>query len=197
MKPFRTVLFWAHLAAGTVAGIVILIMSVTGAALTYEKQMLEWADRQAWIAPQTVEQRLSPEALLERVAAARPGAQVMALTMRSDAAAPATVTLEGNKALLVDPYTGGVIGEPPPGLRSFFRTMTVWPRYLGMEGERRTAGPSITGYLNLVFLFIVVSRLYLWLPRLWTWIQFKNVLWFRRRLAPKARDFNWHNVIGV
>jgi uncharacterized iron-regulated membrane protein len=30
----------------------------------------------------------------------------------------------------------------------------------------------------------------------WTWIQFKNVLWFRSGLASKARDFNWHNVIG-
>ena len=39
MKPIRTVLFWAHLAAGTVAGVVILIMSVTGVALTYEKLM--------------------------------------------------------------------------------------------------------------------------------------------------------------
>ncbi len=39
--------------------------------------------------------------------------------------------------------------------------------------------------------------MYLWLPKLWTWIQFKNVLWFRSGLTPKARDFNWHNVIGV
>ncbi len=39
--------------------------------------------------------------------------------------------------------------------------------------------------------------MYLWLPKLWTWIQFKNVLWFRRGLTPKARDFNWHNVIGI
>jgi len=30
----------------------------------------------------------------------------------------------------------------------------------------------------------------------WTWIQFKNVLWFRGGLPGKARDFNWHNVIG-
>ena len=40
-----------HFAAGAVAGIVILIMSVTGVALTYEKQLLEWADRRAWSAP--------------------------------------------------------------------------------------------------------------------------------------------------
>ena len=55
----------------------------------------------------------------------------------------------------------------------------------------------MTGAANLEFLFIVISGMYLWLPRVWTWIQFKNVLWFRGGLAPKARDFNWHNVIGV
>ena len=48
MKSFRTVLFWIHLAIGAAAGIVIFIMSVTGVALTYEKQLIEWADRTAW-----------------------------------------------------------------------------------------------------------------------------------------------------
>ena len=106
------------------------------------------------------------------------------------------MTLEGNKALLVDPYTGAIIGEPPAALRSFFRTMTMWHRYIALDGASRATGKLITGAANLGFLFIVVSGLYLWFPRVWTWIQFKNVLWFRRGLAPKARDFNWHNVIG-
>ena len=44
MHRFRTVLFWMHLTAGSGAGIVVLVMCVTGVALTYEKQMLEWAD---------------------------------------------------------------------------------------------------------------------------------------------------------
>ena len=35
------------------------------------------------------------------------------------------------------------------------------------------------------------------LPRIWSRIQFKQVLWFRRGLPGKARDFNWHNVFGV
>jgi uncharacterized iron-regulated membrane protein len=118
------------------------------------------------------------------------------LTLRADPAAPATVTLEGNVALLIDPYTGTIVGEPPAALRSFFRTMTTWHRYLAMEGTSRATGKLITGAANLGFLFIVVSGLYLWFPRVWTWIQFKNVLWFRTGLAPKARDFNWHNTIG-
>ena len=44
-EALRAVIFWMHLAAGTTAGVVILIMSVTGVALTYEKQMIERADR--------------------------------------------------------------------------------------------------------------------------------------------------------
>ena len=197
MKPIRAVLFWAHLAAGTVAGVVILIMSVTGVALTYEKQMLEWSDRRAWTAPVSPPSRLTPEAIVATVVAAQPELKIVALTMRADATAPATLTLEGSKALLIDPYSGSIIGEPPAAMRSFFRTMTSWHRYLAMSGDSRATGRGLTGAANLIFLFIVLSGMYLWLPRIWTRLQFKNVLWFRGGLAPKARDFNWHNVIGI
>ena len=44
LKVLRRVLFWSHLVCGVVAGIVILIMCVTGVALTYQKEMQWWAD---------------------------------------------------------------------------------------------------------------------------------------------------------
>ena len=197
MASIRTVLFWFHLAAGLGAGVVILIMSVTGVALTYEKQVLEWADRRAWPAPPSSgAARLSPETLLARVRETQPEAAPTTLTLRADPA-PATVTMEGQRALLVDPYTGAIIGPPPSGLRSFFRVMTSWHRWLAMEGEGRATGKAITGAANLAFLLLVVSGIYIWVPRLWTRIQFRNVLWFRRGVQGRARDFNWHNVIGM
>jgi len=186
-----------HLIIGVVAGVVVLIMSITGIALTYEKQIVEWADRRAWTAPSSGDARHLPtETLLAKVAEAQPGAAPTGFTLRANVAAPATVTLEGNKSLLVDPYTGAIISEPPTGLRDFFRTMTVWHRYLALEGASRATGKAVTGAANLAFLFIVLSGVYLWLPRVWKWIQFKNVLWFCGGLPGKARDFNWHNVIG-
>src|SRR5688500_9519986 len=195
MKSFRTVLFWVHLAAGASAGIVILIMSVTGVALTYEKQMLEWADRRAAsVVPGPA--HLAPEELLGTAPTAMPGKAPIGLTLRADATAPATITVDGNAALLVDPYTGAVIGEPPARIRSFFRTMTLWHRYLALEGTSRATGKAITGAANLGFLFLVVSGLYLWFPRVRNWIQFRNELWFRGGLSSKACDFNWHNTIG-
>ena len=194
----RTVLFWLHLAAGVLAGVVVLIMSVTGVALTYEKQVIEWADGRAWSAPPSSgTPRLSPETLLARVREARPEAAPTMLTFRTDPSAPATVALGQQGALLVDPYTGAIIGPPPAGIRAFFRVMTSWHRWLAMEGPRRAAGKAVTGAANLAFLFIVLSGIYLWVPRVWKWVQFKNVLWFRRGLTGKPRDFNWHNVIGI
>ena len=39
MKRFRTIVFWIHLAAGVTAGVVILVMSVTGALLALKPQV--------------------------------------------------------------------------------------------------------------------------------------------------------------
>ncbi|MCC7034716.1 MAG: PepSY domain-containing protein [Acidobacteria bacterium] len=198
MTRFRSVLFWLHLVSGVLAGVVVLIMSVTGVALTYEKQMLEWADRRAWSAPPSADTaRLSPETLLARVREARPEAVPTTLTLRADPSAPATLALDGVGPLLVEPFTGAVIGPPPAGLRTFFRTMTNWHRWLALEGTSRPVGKAVTGAANLAFLFIVLSGIYLWVPRVWSRLQFRNVLWFRRGLTSKARDFNWHNVIGI
>ncbi|MFM8534218.1 MAG: PepSY-associated TM helix domain-containing protein [Acidimicrobiia bacterium] len=198
MKTLRIVVFWMHLACGVALGVVVFIMCVTGVALTYEKQLLEWADRRAWTASSPSDaQPLSPETLLARVEAAQAGTAPAGLTLRAERTAPASVLFEGNTSLLVDPFTGVIIGEPPPHLRSFFRTMTSWHRYLAMEGDARATGKAVTGVSNLAFLFLVLSGMYLWVPRLWTWLQFKRVLWFRSGLSAKARDFNWHNVIGI
>jgi len=40
----RTFIFWPHLIAGVCAGVVILLMCVTGALLTYERQLAACAD---------------------------------------------------------------------------------------------------------------------------------------------------------
>lgn len=197
MERLRTLLFWMHLAIGVVAGVVILLMCVTGVALTYEKQMLEWADREAVPATSAGGTPLPPEALLVAAAAAEPTAMPTALTLRADRRAPVTVTFAGNRVRLVDPATGQSLGEPSPRVRRFFRLMTSWHRWLAMEGASRGTGRLITGASNLGFLFIVLSGMYLWLPRVLSWVQVRQVLWFRRGLAPKARDFNWHNVIGI
>jgi uncharacterized iron-regulated membrane protein len=73
----------------------------------------------------------------------------------------------------------------------------AWHRWLAVDGEARPIARAITGWSNVIFLFIVVSGFYLWFPRKWTWAQVRSVVLFNSKASGKARDFNWHNVIGV
>ncbi len=71
-----------------------------------------------------------------------------------------------------------------------------WHRYVALSGDQRPIGKGLTGAGNLLFLFLAISGIYIWVPRVWAWRSFKPVMWFRRGERGKARNFNWHNTIG-
>ncbi|MDQ3010184.1 MAG: PepSY domain-containing protein, partial [Acidobacteriota bacterium] len=201
-KLFRKIFFWCHLTVGMIGGLVILVMSATGVLLTYERQIIAWADTRAYQVTGTAQ--LPVETLLAKVRESQAGANITMVTVRADTSKPASVALVAAqgaapgsaRTLFVNPYTGDVLGEGAKGVREFFHVVTDWHRWLGAEGASRATTRAITGACNLGFLFIVASGIYLWFPRKRAWQQFKQILWFRRRLPGKARDFNWHNVIG-
>lgn len=182
---------------GVIAGLVILNMCVTGVLLAYEKQITAWADtkgyRSAPAAAQT--QHLPVETLITRARDSR-GAIPTAVTLKSDPSAPAEIAFGRETTLFVNPYTGAILGEGSHRVRSFFRGVTEWHRWLGAKGENRNVARAITGACNLGFLFLVSSGFFLWWPRNWNLKSLRNVVWFRRGLPSKARDFNWHNTIG-
>jgi uncharacterized iron-regulated membrane protein len=197
VKRIRKIIFWCHLAAGVFAGIIILIMSVTGVLLTYERQVTYWADTRGYrvVRSSPSSERLPPEALLARVRETQ-AASPSALAVRSDPEAPAQVSFGRERTLYVNPYTGETLGEGAPGVRAFFHEVTDWHRWLGAEGESRAVGRAVTGACNLAFLFIVASGFYLWWPRRWSRSAVRGVTWFRQGLRGRARDFNWHNTVG-
>jgi len=178
----RKTLFWTHLVAGVAAGAVILIMSLTGVILTCQSHVIAWQARGFRVTPPPGAARLPAETLLAGVAGQRP----TALTVRSDPAAPVEVSLGRDRTLFLDPYTGAVRGAS--SAPAFFHAVEDWHRWLGAGTSGRAAGRAVTGACNLLFLFLVISGIYLWWPA--------TILWFRGGLRGRARDFNWHNVIG-
>jgi uncharacterized iron-regulated membrane protein len=197
-STFRKVLFWLHLGSGVVAGLVIALMSLTGVAIAFEHQLLEWAERDARrvTVPAPDAPRLSADELLARVRAARPEAQPSAVTVYPEPGAAVTVALGRAGSVYVNPYTGEVRDGGAKGWRDFFRLMEDLHRWLAASGDSRAVGRAVTGVCNAAFLFLAVSGLYLWWPRKWTLRAMRPSLWFRSGLKGKARDWNWHNVIG-
>ncbi|HEX7334759.1 MAG TPA: PepSY-associated TM helix domain-containing protein [Pyrinomonadaceae bacterium] len=197
MKKLRKIIFWIHLPTGMIAGVVILIMCVTGVLLSYEKQIISWADTRGYRAapPTAGQQHLPIETLIAKACETR-GAMPTSITLKSDPEAPAEMAFGRETTVFANPYTGAILGEGSPQTRAFFRSVTDWHRWLGAKGDNRNVARAITGACNLGFLFLVMSGFYLWWPRNWNLKAVRNVTWFRRGLPSKARDFNWHNVIG-
>ncbi len=193
----RTLLFWTHLTAGLVAGIVILIMSVTGTLLTFQQSVLKVIERsQRFVEVPAGAGRLDVDVLLARVRQAVPDAEPTTVTLDSDPRVSASVALGQRGTVFVNPYTGDVLGSGSARARAFYRSVTSWHRYLSVEGEHRATARAITGACNAAFLVLAISGIYLWWPRQWTWRHVSAVTLFRSGLRGKARDFNWHNVIG-
>ena len=192
----RTVFFWLHLTAGIVAGAIVLLMSVTGVALTYERQMIAWSDREFKSAPAPGVERMPVERLVEEFRRQNPGQEPTALVVEAGPTEPVTVSV-AQRTIYMDAYSGRVLGTSNQGMRQAMSKLRAWHRWLAVEGPGRPAARAITGWANVLFLFIVASGIYMWFPRRWTWQTVKAVVLFRPGLRGKARDFNWHNVIGI
>jgi uncharacterized iron-regulated membrane protein len=191
----RPALFWLHLVAGVVAGGVVLVMSLTGAILTYQRQVTAWSSGTVAVPAGGV--RLPLDTLVARVRAAEPGVKVTGVTVRAEATAPVAVGVEPRRTVLVDPYSGAVL-PGSPRVRAFFAEVERWHRSLATgPSVRDPLGLTITGASNLAFLFLLVTGAFLWWPRRLSARSLKAVLVPNLRARGRARDWNWHHVMGA
>ena len=192
----RRAIFWTHLAVGVAGAIVILMMAATGVLLTYEAQLNRWALRDYRAAPPAPGVApLGLDELVERTTGEQP-ARLASVALRRDLREPAVVQLDDGATVHVDRFTGEPLGDGDTRTRRFLRSVLTWHRWFALEGESRIIGRTITATANLGFLFLLASGLYLWWPSSRRRAAWRHALWFRRGISGRARDFNWHNVIG-
>lgn len=187
----RGAVFWCHLAIGSLAGLVILVMCASGILLAFERQVIAWDVSRYRVTPPPKD---LPRVPLDLLLLARH--QPSNITVRSDVQAPLEFVYGRERTAFIDPYSGKVLGQGSKPMRAFFSNVERWHRALG--GELRTGfGRKITGAANLLFVFLISSGPYLWWPRKQTWQHFKAVLLFRAGLSGRQRDWNWHHVAGI
>jgi uncharacterized iron-regulated membrane protein len=195
---FRKTLFWIHLCCGVAAGIVVFTMSFTGVVLMYERQIEQWAARQDYLPAAEQGTRLPLEELIEIQRIGHPDIPVASVTVTNDPGAPVDFRAGRRGGVSLNPYNGEVMTVGSPGLSAFFSAMTGFHRWFNVADENRAFARQITGVSNVVFLFLVLSGMYLWLPKIWKWAMFKSRLLFRGDYpSSKTRDFHWHHIFGI
>ena len=190
----RTVVFWLHLITGTTAGAVILVMAATGALLTFAPQLVEWAERdlRTIAAPAPGAARLDLDAIVAGTRRANPEGRPTTVTVRAEPQSSVRVGFGRESALYVDPYTGATLGSGS-WLGNALHVIEDWHRWLGS----REIGKPFTGAANLAFLGMAISGVFLWWPRASGRGLLRAVAVPSFSLRGRARDFNWHNSIGI
>ncbi|MGG5872407.1 PepSY domain-containing protein [Pseudomonas peli] len=190
----KKVLFQLHWFFGITAGLVLALMGVTGAAYSFQDELLRAFNPEVLQVEVRASGVLAPDVLVPRIEAASQQ-RVVRLNVEADAEhagrvgfAPPAGERRGESRYF-DPYTGELLGEPIGQV--FFDLMVDLHRFLA-AGEY---GKQITAASTLALIFFCLSGLYLRWPR-----QALNWrVWLSLDWAKRGRAFNWdlHAVAGT
>lgn len=193
----RKTIFWIHLSAGAIAGVFIFFMAATGAMLSFERQSVNFIDRdlRSVSVPNDAQARPMND-LLETVRRTGLG-EPTAITVRNEPQATTQFSLGRNKVLYVDPYCGAVLGASSIRAHEFFQRVEQLHRSLGAPLGSKTVGHWVAAISNLLFGVLILLGLVLWVPRNWSWKAIRASMLLRAGLRGRPRDWNWHNVLGI
>ncbi|GGI79979.1 PepSY-associated TM helix domain-containing protein [Shewanella gelidii] len=193
----RKTLFWVHLIFGCGAALFIFLMSLTGVVLTYERQIINAAAQSDYpLPPEVNAQRLSLDELAI-IALDYPTKKAPKVVLTQGQNAPVMIK-DGRKTIAhLNPFSGAEIAPPAAGVKSFFAKVRAFHRWLTLDGKFSQTGRWINGVANVMFILLIISGIYLWLPKR------LNLRAFRKRLtlttkhpSVQSRNDQWHHVFG-
>ncbi len=162
----RNILFQIHWFLGITAGLVLAVMGVTGAALSFEPEILAALNRDRPVAVSTP--RLSGPQLIAQIQRQRPDAKIGRITMANTPDEMTTVSYQLGSARRrhverIDPYTGLLRGEPRG--TATLDIVENLHRWLALPGDGNGIGRQITGFSAIALIYFALSGLYLRWPR--------------------------------
>lgn len=164
-KIFRNIHLWLSVPFG----ILITLICFSGAALVFEKEVMELCHRELYFVKKVEAAPLPMEQLMTKVAATLPdGVSVTGVNISSDPERAYQVTLSKPRraSMYVDQYTGEITGKYERA--SFFNFMFRMHRWL-LDSMKQDGGifwgKMIVGTSTLMFVFVLISGVVVWWPR--------------------------------
>jgi len=201
----KSVWFQIHWFLGVTAGVVLAVVGVTGAMLSFENEILAALNPGIITVQAAPTGPLAPDQLLARIRANAPGKMPTALMVSADPTRAARVTVAPppqpagaagggpggprGENRYVSPYDGTLLGDVQG--QAFFRFVMQVHRWLA-AGD---VGKQIVGASTIGLIVLSLSGLYLRWPR--RALDWRN--WLRLDFGRKGRSFLWelHSVIGT
>ena len=162
----RPILLNTHLVVGLVAAIPLFCIGLSGALLVLEDPVTDALNPKLAVQHTAGAQPLSMRALADTVGRAYPGYRLVEVDFGSDDEHPWGIAAvapggrsKGVAELLVDPYSGKVLGHPDDLNLLMGYVHQFHTRFLAGR-----AGNTVTGWSGVALFFLAVTGLILWWP---------------------------------
>jgi len=191
---FYRVSAWLHLWLGLVSGIIVVIVSITGAILTFEQEL------RVLLQPyQTVEDHgkpfLPPSVLKQKTIEGYkiPGISHVIYRGRNRST---IITWYGDRKNFlitwINPYTGKLLKQQPLE-EDFYRIMLTGHYQLWLP---RNIGQPLVAYATLIFVITLITGMVLWWPKKWTRSTRQQSFFIKTKASFKRLNYDLHNVLG-
>jgi uncharacterized iron-regulated membrane protein len=191
---FYRISAWLHLWLGLVTGIVVVIVSITGAILTFEDELRMLL--QPYQKVQDHGKPFLPPSTLAAIAKNEYKTKgVSAVIYRGRDKSVIIPWYGDRKNYLVnylDPYTGKPLHSQPLN-SDFYRIMIEGHYQLWLP---RNIGQPVVAYSTLIFVITLITGLVLWWPKKWTKATKEQSFFIRTKGTLKRLNYDLHNVLG-
>ena len=197
----KTVWFKIHWFLGITAGIILLVVGVTGAIMSFEKEILRAINQDSYyVSVPTEQKKLSTKELLEKFQISNPNAKINSISFSSDATSSTVVNIagEGENARkgiskYVNPYTAEVL--PDLVGKDFFGFILRLHRWLAFPQDIREVGKQTVAISTISLIILIISAIVIY------WGRIKHAFFksFTFKFKHKGRAFlsTMHSAIGM
>ncbi len=197
----KTIWFKIHWFLGITAGVILLITGLSGAIMSFEKEILKAINKDSYLVSVPFEQeKLSTKELLEKFQASNPNAKINSISFSSDKNSSTVITIagEGENARkgiskYVNPYTAEVL--PDLTGKDFFGFVLRLHRWLAFPQDIREIGKQTVAISTISLIILIISAIVIY------WGRIKHAFFksFTFKFKHKGRAFlsTMHSAIGM
>lgn len=197
----KTIWFKIHWFFGFVFGILLLLIGVSGAILSYEKEILQAINKDTYFVniPQD-KQILSTKEILEKYQTENPDSKINSISFSSDKSSSVVLNIASKdpnnrrgESIYLNPYTAEVL--PQIEGKDFFMFFFKLHRWLTFEGDTQWIGKNAVALATIACIILTIGGVIVY----WSRVKNNFLRSFTFSFKSKNRAFlsTMHSAIGM
>ena len=187
---FNKINAWLHLWLGLATGIIVFILSVTGAILIFQEELSDLIHPWQTVQPRASGEQLPPSAIFKAAKEFVPGKEISSAWYYG-LDKSVKINMNSDSVLYVDPYTAEMLALVDH--EDFFHFIDEGHRHLWLPPE---IGRPIIGWSTFLFFILLITGIALWWPKKWNRVNRQKSFTIKWKASFKRVNYDLHNVLG-